>query len=216
MKLYVGSPRALLVIAPHPDDETIGAFGLMTLLRAQGVKVRILVVSDGCGSHRASPSWPRARLTQERRRETRLAVRRIGINAGSLRFLGLPDGDLTAQQRLVGRLIGREISRAPKPLLVVAPGATDDHPDHRAVAAGVASLRAAGVRRLTYPVWPAGLGLPGARKVQLNAQRCLAKRHAIRGYRTQTGRIHDDPAGFTMTPVQIAAFARPSETFVAV
>lgn len=47
----------------------------------------------------------------------------------------------------------------------------------------------------------------------LTAQERLAKRFAIRGYRTQAGRITDDPAGFAMTRAQIAAFSGPVETF---
>ena len=69
MKLGLGTPRCVLVIAPHPDDETIGAFALMARLRRRGVAVRILVVTDGGASHLASPTWPRRRLIRERQHE---------------------------------------------------------------------------------------------------------------------------------------------------
>ncbi len=67
---------------------------------------------------------------------------------------------------------------------------------------------------LAYPVWPAGLRPVGARALFLTAQERLAKRRAVRSYRTQVGCITDDPAGFAMTRAQIAAFTRPQEMFV--
>ena len=214
MKLRIGTPRCLLVVAPHPDDETIGAHGLMTWLRRRGVAVRVLVVTDGHASHPASRAWPRKRLVVEREKETRMAVRQIGVTTPHVTFLRLPDGSLEAASAVARRCIARALRRAPKPLLVVAPAASDDHPDHRVVAAAVAAVRLPGIRRLAYPVWPAGMRLRGARHLPLSAQQRLAKRRAIRSYRTQAGRITDDPTGFAMTPAQVAAFSRSVETFV--
>lgn len=214
MTLKLGTPRCLLVIAPHPDDETIGAYALMTRLRRRGVAVRILVVTDGGASHTASPTWPRHRLIRERQQETLRAVRHLGIFRRDVTFLGLPDGRLMQAAPGACRLIAGAIRRAPKPLLMVAPAPSDDHPDHRVVAAAVSDTRIARVRGLAYPVWPAGAAIRHARAVTLSAQERLAKRHAIRRYRTQAGRIADDPNGFAMTRAQIAAFSRPVETFV--
>lgn len=212
--LHLGRPRCVMVVAPHSDDETIGAHALMSRLVAGGVAVRVVVVSDGSASHPGSLRWPRARLVRERQRETRRAMRHLGVAAGSVAFLGLPDGRLDVAPAIAFGRIAAMLRRAPKPMLVVAPGPTDDHPDHRVVAAAVAAPRIAGVRRLTYPVWPAGNRLRGARLVRLTAQERLAKRRAIGGYRTQTGLITDDPRGFAMTRRQIALFGGPAETFV--
>ncbi|MDJ0275915.1 PIG-L family deacetylase [Sphingomonas sp. 2R-10] len=203
--------RSLLVVAPHPDDETIGAHALMARLRRRGVAVQVVIVSDGAGSHRNSPRWPVQRLVHERQRESRRVLRRIGIGAGEVRFLGLPDGELLAHGPLVRRAIGRQIRRLARPAMVLTPSLQDDHPDHRVVAAAV--RRQGGVRRLTYPVWPAGQRLPGARPIRLSGQERLMKCRAIRNYHTQTGRITDDPSGFAMTARQIAAFSRPQEVF---
>ena len=214
MRLRIGNVRCLLIVAPHPDDETIGAYGLMTRLRRRGVAVRVLVVTDGHASHPASRAWPRKRLVGERERETRRAVRQIGVTMPQVTFLRLPDGSLEAVSAVARRRIARALRRAPKPLLVIAPAASDDHPDHRVVAAAVAAARLPGIRRLAYPVWPAGMRLRGARYLPLTAQQRLGKSQAIRSYRTQVGRITDDPTGFAMTPSQIAAFSRPVEMFV--
>ena len=205
----------MLVVAPHADDETIGAYVLMMRLRRRGVAIRVLVVTDGHASHPASVRWPRRRLVRERQRETRRAVGRIGVPVGCIRFLDLPDGGLGTVSSVATRLIARAMAAAPRPLLVVAPAVGDDHPDHRVVAAAVAAGRTPGMRRLSYPVWPAGGALRGgARSLYLTTQERLAKRHAIRSYATQVGRIVDDPSGFAMTRRQIAAFSRPTETFL--
>ncbi|KQM31795.1 hypothetical protein ASE59_05925 [Sphingomonas sp. Leaf10] len=202
-------PKALLMVAPHPDDETIGAHALIARARRRGVVVRVLIVSDGAGSHRASPTWPRARLVRERRRETRRELHRIGVAAGDIDFLDLPDGNVAAHGGALRRAISRALSTLPVPVLALAPSPRDDHPDHRAVAA--AARPRGGVFWRAYPVWPTGQRLPAARRVPLTAQERLAKRHAIRRYRTQTGRITDDPHGFALTAGQIAAFSRPAE-----
>jgi LmbE family N-acetylglucosaminyl deacetylase len=212
VRARIGRPRALLVVAPHPDDEAIAAHTLIARLARRGTRVAILVVSDGAASHPASRAWPRDRLVRERRRETRHAMRRLGVAAGAIGFLDLPDGRLADHAAAVARGIHRIARALPAPLLALAPSDGDAHPDHRVVAA--AARRAAGVRWWRYPVWPAGQTLRGARTLPLSAQERLAKRHAIRGYRTQAGRIIDDPHGFTMTPRQIAAFSSPRELFV--
>ena len=51
-----------LVVAPHPDDESLACGGLIAEARAQGRLVRVVIVSDGTGSHPASKAYPNARL----------------------------------------------------------------------------------------------------------------------------------------------------------
>lgn len=203
-----------MVVAPHPDDEAIGAYGWIERLRRRGVAVRILVVTDGAASHPSSRRCPPARLIRERQRETRREMRRIGVAADRISFLGLPDGGLSAMAPLARRRIAAMVRRVRGPLTLLGPAPGDDHPDHRIVADALTQCRKAGLRCLSYPVWPAGRTLPHGIAAPLGAQARLAKRLAIRRYRTQAGRITDDPAGFAMTRAQIAAFSRPCETFV--
>ena len=212
-RVRVDGTCGLLVIAPHPDDETIGAYGLMRRMRRRGATVRVVVVTDGAASHPGSTTWPRERLIRERQRETRRAMRLIGLTPRELTFLNLPDGALAGAAKTAWRAIATAARRMPKPAFVVAPADADAHPDHRVVAAGVRASRVPGIQRLTYPVWPAGQQFRGSRLLMLTATERLAKHHAIRSYRTQMGRITDDPSGFTMTAAQVAAFSRPVETF---
>lgn len=199
----------LLVVAPHPDDEAIAAHALIARARRRGVAVRVVVVSDGAGSHRGSVRWPAARLIAERRLETRRVLRGIGVDARAIAFLDLPDGALVDHAAAVVRAVARASHALPRPVVALAPSPLDDHPDHRVVAA--AARRQGGVRWLRYPVWPAGQRLRGAWAMPLTAQERLCKRHAIRRYYTQAGRITDDPAGFAMTARQVAAFSGPRE-----
>lgn len=212
MRVRVGRSRALLVVAPHPDDEAIAAHGLIARLARRGVCIAVLVVSDGAASHPGSAAWPRRRLARERQRETRRVMRRIGVMADAVTFLGLPDGRLGDHVSEVHQAMARAVRKLPTPVLALAPLSNDAHPDHRVVAAG--AVARPGLCWWRYPVWPAGQRWRGSRVLPLTAQERLAKRHAIRSYRTQAGWITDDPTGFAMTRQQIAAFSGPQEVFV--
>ena len=48
-RLTVDSDTKLLVIAPHPDDEVLGAGGLMQRVRAAGGMVHVVYLTDGDG-----------------------------------------------------------------------------------------------------------------------------------------------------------------------
>lgn len=211
MTFLPGSPRALLVVAPHPDDEAIAAHALITRLARRGITIVIVVVSDGSASHPGSRLWPRKRLVRQRQRETRRVMRDLGVGARSIVFLGLPDGRLGETAPDMHRMVKRAARPLPRPVLALAPSLADEHPDHRVVAA--AARRQRGLTWWRYPVWPAGQRLRGARALSLTAQERLAKRLALRRYRTQAGAITDDPNGFAMTPHQIAAFSQPQEVF---
>jgi len=203
-----------LIIAPHPDDETIGAYGLIRSLKTQGARVRIIVVADGAASHPDSARWPRPRLVAERRRETRRAMRQIGVPAGDIRFLGLPDGQLAAHRASGFRAVARAVKALGGGGLLVLPHAFDAHPDHQAVAQLAARASSPGTRRMAYLVWPdrARVSARPTHGVPLGAAR-LAKRAAIRRYRTQMGGITDDPNGFSISRQELAGFTRPIELF---
>ena len=206
--------RDALVIAPHPDDETIGAYGLIRRLIWRGARVRVIVAADGAASHPASLRWPRRRLIVERRRETRAAMRRVGVTAAKVRFLGLPDGSLSDLTRCEARALSREIARARRADLLVLPARDDDHPDHRAIARIAAAAGARTARRIEYLVWPDrdARRRPAVATLRLGTA-AAAKRGAIRRYRTQTGAIDDDPNGFAISRAELARFSRPLELY---
>lgn len=208
----LGSCREVLVVAPHPDDEAIGAFGLMRALRRRGARLRVLVVTDGAASHPGSARWPPARLGGERRRETRRAMALLGIPPTRIHFLGLPDGALSDDTEETRRRYRRALRRMPSPDLIVGPVPDDAHADHRAIAVALAGRRAKGLR-LGYRVWPLEADRRHRLTLRLDARARTAKRCAVLGYRTQTGRITDSPTGMTIRAHHLRAFAGPAECF---
>ena len=69
----------LLVIAPHPDDETLGCGGLIIRERLAGRLVRIVFLTDGSQSHRDHPSLTPTALAKLRKAE---AVAAAYVTAG--------------------------------------------------------------------------------------------------------------------------------------
>ena len=60
---------ALLLIAPHPDDETLGFGATAAMLQSRGVNVQVVSVSDGGGAYPNLSPMERTWLEQTRRTE---------------------------------------------------------------------------------------------------------------------------------------------------
>lgn len=204
--------RRAVVVAPHPDDEVIGAAALIRHLRRQGGDVRVIVVSDGAASHPNSMAWPRQRLVTARERESLHALRRLGVVRGQVTFLRLPDGGLSAGCR---GALHRALRRYPAIDLIVGPAIDDAHPDHRAVADALRDYAFAG-QRLTYRVWPPERPMAARGPCVTMPGGAAAKRSLIRVHRTQLGAITDDPHGFAIARHELAVFAHPVERFATV
>src|SRR2546428_6283181 len=84
----------LLVLAPHPDDEVLGAAGLIEAARRRGADVRVIVATDGgAGPDKLGIGKD---LAREREAETRRAVAALGLAPASVSFLRAKDGRLGA------------------------------------------------------------------------------------------------------------------------
>ena len=83
-----GFPGRLVVVAPHPDDETLGAGALMHDLGLLGWDVRVVVVSDGAASHVGARD-----LAAVRSCEVAEACERLGLARPPV-LLSYPDGQL--------------------------------------------------------------------------------------------------------------------------
>jgi LmbE family N-acetylglucosaminyl deacetylase len=101
--LQVGRRERLLVIAPHPDDETLGAGGVAQRVLAQGGTVSSVIVTAGDGyveavqlrTHKAQPQpWEFLRYGERRMREAESAAHLLGGGRIRLDVLGFPDGGL--------------------------------------------------------------------------------------------------------------------------
>jgi LmbE family N-acetylglucosaminyl deacetylase len=224
----LGASRKILVVAPHPDDETLGCGGLIATLARRGATLRFVFVTDGSASHPHSRSWPRSRLAARRQSEAYEALRRLGAGRGPWDFLALQDAAMPSArspewQEAVAHLAA--MAREFQPDLALLPWRRDPHCDHR----GSWKLAQAALARslsfplvLEYAIWLDELGAPEdypkadeAEAVTLDIAAVIAaKRAAIAAYATQTtALIDDDPTGFRLTPGTIARLTSRSETF---
>jgi LmbE family N-acetylglucosaminyl deacetylase len=214
----------LMVIAPHPDDESLGCGGLIANACAEGRPTRVIVVSDGVGSHPASKVFPKNRLRDLREDEARQAVGELGLDPRHIVFLRLPDrfvpSDGPAAEEAIGK-ISECLTQVSAQALFVS-WRHDPHCDHQAsyrIARAVQS-RLLGLKLYEYTVWGAALSpaTPVERtgngfRIQIDKVQAKKKR-AIAAHRSQTtDLINDDPNGFRLTEADLARFDLPYEFF---
>lgn len=209
--------RHAVVVAPHSDDETIGAFHAISALRKRGARVDVVVMTDGSASHRNSATFPTPRLVSARKSETINAMKLAGVGKGSIEFLGLPDGGLDTLSRDQYRAAVTSLRRRPVPDLLILPTVNDDHPDHRNTAHMCHGAWSASIPRLCYKVWPSTHICPLDRQDQTEIiGNVTAKRLAISRYKTQLGLIDDDPDGFSLTELMLRRMCTARERFTCV
>jgi LmbE family N-acetylglucosaminyl deacetylase len=212
-----------VILAPHPDDESLGCGALLAEAFA-GPGARVICVTDGGASHAGSRDWPRARLAALRAAELDAAIRALGGDPGCITRLGLPDAGMPAlapRFAEIAQQVAAHLDAAGARVLI-APAPTDPHCDHEATAE-IARLAAAqaGVRLLFYPVWSAWHD-PGYRarlphRVEHRfdtAARREEKARAIAAHRSQHGQvIRDDPEGFVLPEAFLAGFRTADEIY---
>lgn len=187
----VAAAQRVVVVAAHPDDESLGAGGLLARCAAADVPATVLLLTDGDASHPHSPSHTRAALGRRRRRESIVAAAALGIEADRLAHLGIPDGEVGAHEdEVVAAIV--ELVGDGRDALLVAPYREDGHPDHEAAgrAAAVAAVRT-DARLLEYPIWLLHAGEPEALAggqivhLALDEHERAAKRRAIDAHASQ-------------------------------
>jgi LmbE family N-acetylglucosaminyl deacetylase len=100
-----GQGDRVLILVPHPDDETLACGGLIQEAVKRGANVRVVVVTSGDAfsaiAHDLFPQEPFTpslflKLGRMRMSESRVALTRLGLPPSHMVFLGYPDGGLEA------------------------------------------------------------------------------------------------------------------------
>ncbi len=147
--------RSMLVVAPHQDDEAIGAGGALALqVRAKGA-ASVIVLQDGADGHEEL-GLTRQELVSRRNEESRRAAAVLGIEPPQfLNHADLSAASGQAAEELRSHLIEKRVDA------VFVPFFLDGHPDHRTANYILAeALKAVdwNVRVFGYEVW--GLCIP--------------------------------------------------------
>lgn len=120
-----------LVLAPHPDDETLGCGALIARKRAAGSRVTVVIVADGGESPRGD-EVTLEQFTALRQEEARAALAELGVGDDDLVFLGFEDGKLSERIVDIADALAPVLrERSPEQVLVTS--IMDRHPDHAAV-----------------------------------------------------------------------------------
>jgi LmbE family N-acetylglucosaminyl deacetylase len=143
---WTPKPGPLLIVSPHPDDEILGAGGLIRTWSERGHRVIILSVTDG---EAAYPGWRDLGLI--RRRELDLALATLSSRPVRIVRLAIPDGGVRTKIPELIRALRQLCESGPT---LIAPFEADGHPDHEAV--GSACMAVAdefGLPIARYPIW---------------------------------------------------------------
>src|SRR5947207_9627276 len=97
--------RRVLVISPHPDDESIGCGGTLRQHVVDGDAVHVVFLTSGeRGGHGRAPR----ETAQLREQEARDAAKVLGV--GAIEFWRAPDGGVSETPFLVRRLAEQSAS----------------------------------------------------------------------------------------------------------
>lgn len=211
-----GAWPSAVVVAAHPDDEVLGAGGILAILAAAGVRVRLVAVTDGEGSH---PGADPVVIARTRAAESAAALDLLGASGIEVIRLGFPDTGLAGREEQLAAVLYEQLEGFG---MCLAPWEADAHADHEA--AGRAAWQAgrrAGTQVLTYPIWMWHWAKPDDRRVpwrracqvRLPAEVAARKRAAIDAFTSQL--TDRGPDTGPVLPAQIVAhFTRAEEVLL--
>ena len=113
-----------LVFAPHADDESFGMGGSIAKATDQGIKVELVIMTDG------AQGGSQENLVDIRRNEAVAAAALLGLEPPV--FINKKDRELSLDDATLAQVV-QEIERV-SPAAVFFPGVFEIHPDHRMTA----------------------------------------------------------------------------------
>ncbi|GGD45858.1 hypothetical protein GRI62_09775 [Erythrobacter arachoides] len=211
------APRGpVLVVAPHPDDETFGCGMAIAAAAANGRRIVLALLTDGEASHAASDTCSRDDLVTLRSGELAQALD-ILVPDGDVPLLrlGAPDGRSRPDDELVQSL--HAFARKHSVCTVWTTWHADPHCDHETAAlVGAEVARALAIPMWEYAVWGrfGERAVPASMVTFHDTAMAGRKRAAIAAYRSQTDEsVVGDPTGFTMPRAFVSHFASHPEVF---
>lgn len=212
--------RRLVVVAAHPDDESLAAGGLIHRAHRDGLDVYLVLLTAGEASHPFSPTTSRHELAQRRLGEMGDALTAMAPGT-PLVFLGAPDGAVAGSEDQVTASLVDVIGDGQRTMLV-APWRHDGHADHDAAGRAAAAAAArTGARLVEYPVWywhrtpPEDAPWERMRRVDLDPEDVAAKWEAISAHTSQVKPLSSQPGDEVLLNHRVLGhFAGPVEHFV--
>ncbi len=226
--LQVHELGSTVVLAPHPDDETLGCGGTVALLRQANIQVHVIFVSDGSMSHPNSKKYPVEKRIALRETEATEALQILGVDSAGAIFMRLQDSEVPALHQPgfdeAVKMLQQHL-RLLQPATLIVPWKRDPHKDHRAtwqiVQAALVSFHYP-VRVLQYFIWlwersqPADLPSTDQQLIWKATIETVAalKQAAIIKHESQVTRlIDDDPEGFILSAEVLSHFSGHYELF---
>jgi len=219
--LDVPKARQALIVAPHPDDEVLGAGGLVYRLLAASVRLEVLAVTDGEASHPLSAEARAIDLAAVRSGEVVTSLGHLGWDQPKVTRLGIPDGYVRQFEDEVAEAIRLRLRPGD---LCIAPWTSDGHPDHDVVGRISEAISVdVGATLLGFLVWawhwadPRGMDLPWDRLARLDLRPAEkdAKRRAVLAFRSQIRPLGPDPEDAPVLPPSVLRrFVRDYEVYV--
>lgn len=142
----INAQDRVLIIAPHPDDETISCAGVISYCHQEKIPVEVVILTDG-GNH---PGVASLRCSESQR-----ALKILGLHEDNIKFLDYPDGilkrlliedwnpaynDSSDNPKLSGWNMVTQLQtiiREFNPTIIIYPDSQDTHSDHWAASAMV-------------------------------------------------------------------------------
>jgi len=126
-----------LVLAPHPDDESIGMGGTLVLGTQKRIKIKLIWVTNG--EKGGEPS--------QRRQESLQVSKKLNLN--DVEFWNLPDRAVNLHLNLLAKKLQKLPLERFKTIFI--PSFIEFHPDHRAVSLGVLAF----LKEISWPgeIW---------------------------------------------------------------
>jgi LmbE family N-acetylglucosaminyl deacetylase len=214
--------RSCLVLAPHPDDETLGCGATIMRKVAAGTPVQVVVAADGRYAYPSS-TLSVDTLVEIREEEARRACAILGLPCENIAFLRFEDCRLADHRRLLrNRLF--DIFDAMNPEEIFVSSIIDNHPDHRVLAELGRELAQARHDRFPvlyeYPIWFWDPRIWRVRhllelrpRIVKTEEFRMRKREAIGAYRSQVTNSVVETGSAPLRKGFVRQFLRPEEIF---